>query len=335
MNHKTFAGKSFILVIPNDYGIYKLFNYNLEQLGFDLLPIIPREFRYISILDRLHHFYRKTFFKDRSRKKKLIKSFHCDCVGEKIKDLSAQSIDYVLIIRPDMLDLKTLDQLKKIGKKVVAYQWDGLERFPDVFSYIGLFENFLVFDRQDFNRYKAKYANLRKSENFYFDFDRGGPNIHDSKMVYYVGSYIADRSHDLIFLMQELEKYDLDFDVNLRHSSSKLPFEKKNIKFFKHNIDFEANIGRLKKARFLLDFKVAEHNGLSLRFFEALKYEKKMITTNKSVMDYNFYDSQNVFILNHDDLNTLPQFIESPYRPVPLETVEQYSFSHWLQKYVI
>ena len=84
-----------------------------------------------------------------------------------------------------------------------------------------------------------------------------------------------------------------------------------------------------------MDFKVLEHNGLSLRFFESLRYEKKIITNNKTVMEYDFYNPQNIFIIHHDDMSRLGEFISTPYKEISKEIVDQYSFSSWLSKYVL
>ncbi len=329
------ANKSFILVIPNDFGIFELFNENLERFGFNLILFIPKPFKYQSSSVRITNFLRKTFLRDRKYKRKLIQKFNSDAVAEKIKDLPANSIDYVLIIRPDTISIETVLQLRRLGKKVVGYQWDGLERYNDIFKYIDLFEKFLVFDQADFAKFKHQYKNLQKCENFYFDYDTTCANVENSKIVYYVGSYIADRADDLISIVRELEKYDLQFDVNLKYHPSTLPFTEKNIKFFKDNFDFKSNIERLKKAKILLDLKVCEHNGLSLRFFEALKYRKKIITNNSAVLHYDFYEPQNIFILGHDDFKFLPEFLESNYKVLPTEMVEQYSFSSWLNRNVL
>ena len=78
-----------------------------------------------------------------------------------------------------------------------------------------------------------------------------------------------------------------------------------------------------------MDFKLG-HNGLSFRFFEALKYEKKIITDNFSVKEYDFYNPNNIFILHKDNLENLETFLHSDYQKLPPELVEKYSFSSWI-----
>ncbi|MGZ5273589.1 MAG: hypothetical protein ACXWCA_04650 [Kaistella sp.] len=335
MKISNIKGKTFILIIPNDFIIHEIFELNLKKMGFDLLSIVPKDFRYKNYVLRIKNFIHKNIYKNRNYKKKLIRDFRSQDITTKIGDLHEKSIDYILIIRPDILDNETIDHLLKIGKKVVAYQWDGLNRYPEVFDCIPLFEKFLIFDERDFLHYKTEFPNLEICDNFFFDFDDGKENKQNSRKVFYVGSYIEDRTSDLLFTLNELEKYDVEFDVNLKYYRSTKPCENPHIQFFKNNILFRENINRLKEAKIILDFKVKEHNGLSLRFFEALKYEKKIITNNVSVLKYDFYDPQNIFILHHDNINDLGTFVSSDYKKLPVQLVEKYSFSSWLNKYVI
>ena len=327
--------KSFILVIPNDFGIYKIFNHNLTNLGFDLTSIVPQEFKYPNFKGRFLNFIIKLFTGKNSYKQKLIKQFHSDNIFAITNNLEENSVDYVLVIRPDLLDQNTTATLLKIGKKVVAYQWDGLERFPQVFDFINHYKNFLIFDINDFEKYKPKYKNLIQSESFYFDFDDGSANNHDSNVVYYIGNYIANRSEDLLSTLDLLKDLPVSFDIKLRHHPKTQPLSHANILFFRNYIDFETNLKYLKQAKILLDFKAIEHDGLSLRFFEAMRYEKKIITNNKSVLNYEFYNPNNIFILNHDSNERLKEFVESSYESLPKEIVEKYSFSNWLKKYVL
>lgn len=335
MLEKSVEGKSFILIIPNDFKIYEIFEFNIQKFGFDLTSIVPADFKYDNNILRVKNFFLKNFFGNRTYKKELIRKFRSGHMCQEIGHLGEKSIDYILIIRPDIFDIETIQKLLKIGKKVVAYQWDGLQRYPEVFNCIHLFEKFLIFDENDYNNYHSEYPNIQLCDNFFFDFDEETENCSKNNIIYYVGSYIENRIDDLIYIMNELAKYDVNFDINLKYYRNTKPINAPDIKFFKDNFTFKDNIKRLKASRIILDFKVKEHNGLSLRFFEALRYQKKIITNNKTVMEYDFYDPQNIFIINHDDMSRLGEFISTPYKEISKEIVDQYSFSSWLSKYVL
>jgi hypothetical protein len=335
MLEKSVEGKSFILIIPNDFKIYEIFEFNIQKIGFDLTSIVPADFKYENNFLRVKNFFLKNFFGNRTYKKELIRKFRSGHMCQEIGHLGEKSIDYILVIRPDIFDNETIQKLLNIGKKVVGYQWDGLKRYPEVFNFIPLFEKFLIFDENDYKNYHIQFPNIQLCDNFFFDFDDEAENCSKNNTIYYVGSYIENRIDDLIYAMDELAKFDVNFDINLKYFRSKKPINKPYIKFFKDNFTFRDNIKRLKAASIILDFKVLEHNGLSLRFFESLRYEKKIITNNKTVMEYDFYNPQNIFIIHHDDMSRLGEFISTPYKEISKEIVDQYSFSSWLSKYVL
>jgi hypothetical protein len=85
----------------------------------------------------------------------------------------------------------------------------------------------------------------------------------------------------------------------------------------------------VKNAKVIIDLVVADHNGLSFRVFEALKYKKKLITTNQYVKYYDFYDSNNIFILKEDNYNDLDEFLASEYKKLDQKLYEKYGFTNW------
>ena len=80
----------------------------------------------------------------------------------------------------------------------------------------------------------------------------------------------------------------------------------------------------------LLDIKACEHNDLSFRIFEAMRYGKKLITDNATVKRYDFYRPENIFVVENGSFEGLSQFLNTPYVPLPLDLVRKYSFTNWL-----
>jgi hypothetical protein len=58
-------------------------------------------------------------------------------------------------------------------------------------------------------------------------------------------------------------------------------------------------------------FKIKGTQWTFVPFFEALKYEKKIITDNPHVKNYDFYRKENIFIIGEDSENELKNFIEA------------------------
>ena len=145
--------KNIILIIPHHFEIYKGIIKNLETLGFEveLLFLSDTNFIYKSFYQKLSNFFRKTFLLDKKYKKQLRDNFHNENLSSLLNKIS-QEVDYALVIRPDFFSQTTMQLLKTKTKKMVAYQWDGFKRFPNVLNYINLFDSFYAFDIDDLEK---------------------------------------------------------------------------------------------------------------------------------------------------------------------------------------
>ena len=61
--------------------------------------------------------------------------------GKILKQLSSiEKADYALFVRPDLFDFEVIEKAKQLASKTIAYQWDGMSRFPLAERYISYYE---------------------------------------------------------------------------------------------------------------------------------------------------------------------------------------------------
>ncbi len=319
-----------VLSLPQDSEIYKVFKINLENNGFKVILLMSEEpFEYKDFKQHFTAVIRKTLLFDKNYKKELRKKYYTEkslSLLENIEDKSVLS----LIIRPDILDKELLHKVKKKSKRMVAYQWDGLDRFKDIFEYIPLFDDFYVFDKKDIAK-NIQYNNLKASHNFYFDnIDLSKDQITHTKKAYFVGHFDFRITH-IVKIGSLLEKLGLEVDIFLEKNSG-IPKEYQEYSFLKaikQPIPFYENLQKVYNLNILLDFHNPIHNGLSFRSFEALGYEKKLITNNELIKTYDFYHPNNIFVWNENNLEELEEFINKPYVKIEENIKEKYSFTYW------
>ena len=99
-----------------------------------------------------------------------------------------------------------------------------------------------------------------------------------------------------------------------------------------HLMDYDEIVERVRNADILLDYSRDPDAGLSLRAMEALFWQKKLITNNRSVKDSMFYKTNNIYLLG-EDKRTLRDFLELPQVPVEKEIKQQYLLSSWLKRF--
>lgn len=323
---QTFQGKKILIAVPNHFGLPDIFKKNLEFLGFEVFILSGAEGKQkISKKDTLIHGIRKFIFKDKTYKQKIKNS-----INEKIQldYLSTLPImDYALFIRPDLYSTSIVNRVKSISQKVVAYQWDGISRYPLVKEYIHLFDAFFVFDEND----SLNYPSTIKTNNFYFDFLPD--TIQKLQDVFFIGTYMEDRIAEIVNLTKLLTDFGLKTNINIvcKNKKKVLKYKDSPVHFISQGISFEQSIRNSKSSDIILDVENSIHRGISFRPFEAIGYGKKLITNNSLVKNYDFYHPNNIYVIENRSYEGLEDFLYKPFETLPSEIREKYSFTSWLQ----
>lgn len=272
--------------------------------------------------------YRKIKDRNTDYKKNLIKVQIAHKLIDQIS--SHDNFDYCLVLRSDFFHDSVLVSAKNKSSKIVSYHYDGIRNNSTVLENITYFDRFYVFDRQDLKLHSDLYL----SNNFYFDFDIESkmPSKYD---VYFLGFYNKGRERALLSFIHECRKIlkNIQFTIVFppEKRNHKPIYESNNIECLNNVIPFEEYITNIKSSRYIVDFLIAEHEGLSFRIFEGIKYRKKVITTNQSVKTYDFYHPSNFLIIDEDSITSdnLQKFFDLPYEEVDSKIYLKYSFTNW------
>lgn len=328
--------KRFLLVSPSIFQLHRLIVNNLEYLGYDVVHIENEgyPFQYKSFGQRFYNFIRKLLFKDKTYKMKLREKYTLDRQWEILN--SNKPFDLALIIRADFFEEKLIEAVRKKTDLMLGFHYDGISRNPEILQYIRYFDRFYVFDPNDVQRYPS--YNLRFSPNFYFDYPAliksGNPNAF--YQVFYVSAYHKSRIDTVIRLHRYLADYykKVKFTIvcPIEDQASLPVYVKENMEVRHTYLLFEEQLNFIASADVIIDLVIGEHKGYSFRVFEGLKFEKKVITSNESVAEADFYHPHNFFILREDNYDEIDEFIRLPYMAIDEQIVKNYGFSHWLKE---
>ena len=86
----------------------------------------------------------------------------------------------------------------------------------------------------------------------------------------------------------------------------------------------------MNESEIFIDLIRKNHNGLSFRIFEALAFQRKIITTNQSIKNYDFYNPNNILIITENDIKINKSFFETSYQPIKDEIFHKYSIQNWV-----
>lgn len=326
---------TIIIGLPQSFGMHNSFKKNLEFYGFETIDISYNEhdFKYKNLGQKIYNFFRKTFLKDKGYKSKLKFQIFSKEVVQKLNAIQGKA-DYALLMRADIYPSDVIELVREKSTFMAGYQWDGLHRFPAIYPLIPFFDQFYVFDKSDLHQNVFQFYPIT---NFYFDDDQNENQNHEIEYdLFFVGTLIERRMKNIKRLNKKCKKLGLKPFINLycQNPKDKEAYDDQGYHFIHEHMSYEENIKNVKRSGILLDFLNTTHEGLSFRTFEALHYNKKLITNNPRVKDYDFYHPNNIFIWNEINLNQLEDFIQKPYVMPDANIKSKYGFGNWI-KYVL
>ena len=320
--------KQNILLIYKNQTLSKVFENNLSYEGYDVEVLLKEPYRpyQLSFIQRIINIMFRVLKVYDYPVKAAQYNFKKYC-EKSLKNLASKSYDYCLVIRGDLVPEQVIRHGRSISRRMIDFQLDGLSVSSKILDYQKYFDDIFVFDPDDVKKYPE--AALHFLPNCYF----GEPDfsIPSEIDLLYIGQYLDERNVQLKNLHQYLEEHQLSYTshTSLYRGRDFIPLHHK-ILHHKISTTYQENIDFVKKSKTLIDFKRDEHDGLSLRFFEAMQYGKKIITDNFSVKNYDFYHPNNIFVTDFVHLDGIVDFLNKPYQSLPSELVEKYSFKNWI-----
>ncbi|WP_294413172.1 hypothetical protein [uncultured Ruminococcus sp.] len=103
-----------------------------------------------------------------------------------------------------------------------------------------------------------------------------------------------------------------------------------NIIFSEKRYTYEEYLNLLKKSKVLLDIPQEGQIGNTIRVTESMFYRKKLITTNKDIVNYDFYNPKNIFVIGLSTNIPIEEFINSEYVDIEERLLDEYDFDKWV-----
>jgi hypothetical protein len=69
-----------------------------------------------------------------------------------------------------------------------------------------------------------------------------------------------------------------------------------------------------------------------MRTFEALGAKKKLITTNSNIINYSFYNKNNILVIDRIDPKIPPSFFQTKFENIEGVTYDKLTLQGWIQE---
>ena len=253
------------------------------------------------------------------------------------KLLTKKNYDYVLVRHGHVLDIELLKNLRKNNSKArfVNFHWDSIKPDYNYVSLIKYFDKVFSFDYKDCQAHEGlhylplffldEYAHHRKNEN----------NIQKEFDLLFIGSWRNIERWNLVKKADNICKQNQLRFYYFLHYSFKAQFDsiKKGVlardsinKSLSHN----EILNLFSKSHCIIDFPSSFQTGLTMRTFETLGAGKKLITTNKNIINEPFYNPEFISIIDPENFKLDIDFIRTPPVTSMEEKINNYSIKNYL-----
>ena len=178
---------------------------------------------------------------------------------------------------------------------------DGTEKRGDLRNAIDnvpkfKFDEIYSFDIDDAKKFGMRYLGF----NYYSKHSiKSNPNPQYD--LYYIGRSTLDRNDFFYNIYNALISNDCNFDFYLKPKKSeatRLP----GIKYIESKVrSYHDILIDLQNSKCILEILREKQKGPSLRYFEAVCYNKKLLTTNSEIINFPYYDNRFMKIFSNTD----------------------------------
>lgn len=277
-------------------------------------------YKYPNILFRYYNFILKAFLK------KNLKNIHYGKEILKKLESNNEIQDVILTIKGDFIDCRNISKFKNYTKKSTAYFNDSSTKCPKIKRVIPFFDEVHSFEKNDCEKYNLKFISnwiypIEKKANQSTSYEIFNISTEDRRTP--ILSKIASilKENNIVYkiiIFEERIKKNKKRHSNLEYTTKQIPLTEVN--HYLHN------------SSVLLDINRAGQKGLTFRVFESIELEKKLITTNSDIVNYDFYNPNNILVIDEENPNIPLAFFNNEYEKIPDKIQKKYTIEEWINQ---
>ncbi len=301
------------IISLDNWGFNKYIAEALKTKGHKVTNIDFNKFKYKypSFFHRIYNFFSKAI-----AGKNLKTKFHGKKIIEKLQELD-ETQDIIITIKADHIDPSCLREFRKYTHRSVALFNDNTQRCPKIKRVIPLFDNVFSFEREDCEKYHLNFVT-----NWIYNYDPDAKTGTDFKyQVFNITS--KDRRHAIIVnIAKELKRKAITYKIIIY--DKKNTGRDKRLQYIDSRLSLDEVNDHISNSQALLDINRKGQKGLSFRVFESLGLQKKLITTNADIKNYDFYNPNNILVIDEANPVIPVDFFQTSYERVSHEVLQKY-----------
>lgn len=282
--------KKILFLCPKLYDYEKKIIESLEKKGKEVVYFredfkLNSENKLINyILKKQKKFFPKIYNKKYDEK---LEEYFSDI----LLTIEKKKIKTCFIINGSTTPITFLKKLKQNKIKVLLHIWDDLYENDPLLEKFKYCNTVTTYSKYDANKYSIEYKGMFTSK-------IGNKNSRKYKILI-LGNSNSSESYSL--RNKVFPKFINMFPDNFVHILSKR-YSKQGIQGYKKNsLSYYEYMNALEESQAVLDIPKIEQKGNTTRVIEGLSLGVKIITTNKEIKNYEFYNENNIFLIKDEN----------------------------------
>lgn len=260
-----------------------------------------------------------------------------------LNKIRSNEYDVIFIIKGEYTPIASLVYMRNLFQdaEMILYMWDSISNNKGIEKKWSYFDRVITFDRIDYLNHKNE---LEFWPLYYYEDCIPKVRTEQSDKFKYDLAFIGTGHGDRFKIIKEIQQYCEKRGLRF-YSYLFLPhklvywYNKVCNKYFRHakKKDFHYSMLSMDKmysiydsAKCVIDIESSSQCGLTMRTIEMIGLHKKMITTNKDIVNYDFYNENNISVVDRENVHIKRDFLEKDYQPLSEEIYYKYSLESWL-----
>ncbi len=198
--------------------------------------------------------------------------------------------------------------------RIILFYWNKILEHSKKFLNNKFVDEYWTFDIND-----AKLYNMKYNPQFY-SYKMKLPKCQLNNDIMFVGKN-KGRKEAILELKKILERKNIR--CNFKIIDENCP-----------SISYDDYLHEVACSKCILEFNPFLQTGLTLRSLESLFFSKKLITNNKDIINYDFYNKKNIFVIGVDNIKNIKEFIDSDYETIDKKIIDNYDYENWLKRFM-
>ena len=258
-----------------------------------------------------------------------------------LKKIVGNKYDKIIVLVGRYLCVETLKKLKRDRKtELILYLWDDIQRVENFEITRNYYDKIFSFDRIDCQNNGFIFLPLFYTHDFFIEkkgrckidlyssFWNHSDRISIARKILEQDNF--GRRYFFYILVGKKDYIKIFFNKSIFRRA-----ELKQINFSTQKLAYEKNVINMKDAFAVLDIQFPSQRGLTLRTIEALGTKSKIITTNKDIANYDFYNPQNICIIDRENPVVPDIFWNTPYKDLEENLYKKYSLDNWIKTLLV